>query len=116
MENNLPEIVAGYLAAMHDIMQDDPEMRKDILENDYVDQKVYWNLFETMAMENYANNDGDPALTPEQFKTCMIEAMKADIEKTMQELVKKGLVEETDEGFKATEEVILAMKNTLNKG
>ncbi len=100
---NIPETVAAYLAAMNDIMNEDKQMKSEILENKLIDQKVYWSLFESAAMNNYAVNDGDPSLTPNQFKEVMVKCMKVSMEKSLMTMKEDGLIEETDGGFKITE-------------
>lgn len=110
MENNLPETVTAYIAAMHDIMSDDKQMKAEILENEMIDQKVYWSMFETVAMSNYVNNEGDPALTPEQFKEVMINTVKATMESSIEKMKDLGLIEEEEGGLKITEKGIDAFK------
>jgi len=109
-ENNLPETVAAYLAAMNDIMSSDKQMKSEILDNDLIDKKMYWQLFETAAMNNYVNNEGDPSLTANQFKEVMITCMNISMEGRLQKMVSDGLIEEGDGGFKITDDGIKAYK------
>ena len=109
-ENNLPETVAAYLAAMNDIMSSDKQMKSEILDNDLIDKKMYWQLFETAAMNNYVNNEGDPSLTANQFKEVMITCMNISMEGRLQKMVGDGLIKEGSGGFKITDEGMKAYK------
>jgi len=99
----LPDTVSAYIQAMHDIMECDQQMKTDILENQLFSQDIYWKLFEGKAMLNYVDNDGDPALTPEQFKEVGLSAMKIAMEGSLQKMVNLGLLEEHEDGFKITQ-------------
>jgi len=109
MKEQLPEEVADYIAIMHKILTEDEEAYNDVFGSEYVDPKTFWQLFENQSMINWAQN-GDPVLTPEQFKEVQLSTVKLSMEESFDKLVSLGLVEETEEGFKITEEGINAYK------
>jgi len=96
-KNQLPDIVAGYIAAMQDMIEEDPEMKKTIFKDGALNKKTYWNVFETVAMKNYIEN-GNPVLSPEQFKEVFFTSLKIEMEKSINDLKKKGILEENENG------------------
>ena len=110
--NEIPDEVVHYIVSMQDIIKNDEESKKDLFGHDFIDESVWWKLFEAKAIVNYATRS-NPAVTPDQFKEIHAETMKACIEDTMQDLVKQGLAIETDEGFKLAPGVKVA-KNTAD--
>jgi hypothetical protein len=112
--STIPEHVVHYIVSMKEIITQDKQANKDIFENEFIDNDVWWSIFETKVMINYANN-GNPAITPEQFKEVHIEAMKISIEETLQSLVDKGLAKETPDGFKSTQDGIKVCGNKTAK-
>ena len=76
---------------------------------EWIDEDIYWSLFEAKVMFNWAN-DNDPSLSPEQFKSVHIETAKITVEKSLQALVGLGLIEQTENGFFATEKGVETIK------
>jgi len=108
-KNNIPDEVAGYIAAMHSILTEDEEAKKDIFGNEYVDPKTFWQLFESQSMINWSKT-GDPVLNADQFKDVQLSTIKLGLEESFKKLTSMGLIEEHEDGFKVTDEGIEAAK------
>lgn len=108
-KNKLPQEVIDYIAIMHKILNEDAQTKNDIFGNEYVDEKTFWQLFENQSMINWAKN-GDPVLTPEEFKDVQMKTVKLGLEESFAKLVELGLVSESEEGFQITDEGIEAYK------
>ncbi len=115
--SNLPEEVKLYIDTMKSLIYNDVESYNDMFKDkEWIDEDIYWSLFEAKVMMNYTNSDeNDPALSPEQFKSIHIETAKITVEQSLQTLVNMGLIEQTDNGFVATEKGAQNFKITDNE-
>lgn len=108
--SNLPEEVELYVETIKSLIYNDSESYNDMFGNkEWIDEDIYWSLFEAKVMFNWAN-DNDPSLSPEQFKSIHIETAKITVEKSLQSLVGLGLIEQTENGFFATEKGVETIK------
>lgn len=113
--SNLPEKVKLYIETMKSLIYNDKESYNDVFgKSEWTDEEIFWELFESKAMMNWSESE-DPALSPEQFKSVHFETVKIAIEQSMQKLVNMGLVEQTEEGFTATEKGVKTFKIKENQ-
>ena len=101
--SNLPEDVELYIETMKSLIHNDEEAYNDVFgKSEWTDEDIFWELFEAKVMINWSES-GEPALTPEQFKAVHFETVKISMEQSLQKLVNMGLIEQTDDGFMATQ-------------
>lgn len=114
MKTNLPEKVNDYIETMKSLIYSDKESYNDIFgKHEWIDEEIYWGLFEAKAMSNW-QECGDPALSPEQFKSAHLETATISMEQSLQNLVSLGLIEQETDGFKVTDVAIEALKRGKN--